>query len=84
MPKVLPINSRLQKLLQKYSLQTKFEKQIKLLSENPGHPSLNLELLEPKIYGIYSIRINRKFRALLIFRKDKQVIEILNVTVHYR
>jgi len=56
MPKVLPINSRLQKLLQKYSLQTKFEKQIKLLSENPGHPSLNLELLEPKIYGIYSIR----------------------------
>ena len=50
---------------------------------NPAHPGLNLELLEPKTMGIYSIRINRKFRALLFFR-DKQTIEILNITVHYR
>jgi len=71
------------KILRKYRLQSKFEKQIKLLTENPKHPSLNLELLEPKKYGIYSFRIDRKFRALLIFRQDKNILEILNITVHY-
>lgn len=84
MPKILPINSKVLKLLQKHSLKSKFEKQIKLLSDNPKHPSLNLELLEPKNFGIYSFRIDRKFRALIVFRKDKNAIEILNITVHYR
>jgi len=51
--------------------------------KNPAYPSLNLELLEPKQYGIYSFRIDRKFRAIFIFRPDKKAVEILNITVHY-
>jgi len=82
-PKILPLNSKVNKLLQKHSLENKFNKQIKLLAENPNHPSLRLELLEPKKYGVYSFRIDRKFRALFIFRLDKKAIEVLTITVHY-
>jgi len=81
--KILPLDSKVSKLLQKYQLEAKFEKQIKLLTENPRHPSLHLELLEPKQHGVYSFRIDRKFRALFIFRPDFKAIEILNITVHY-
>jgi len=69
--------------LKKYSLVKKYEKQIKLLESNLYHPSLKVELLEPKKLGIYSFRIDRKFRALFIFQKKGEVIEVLNVTVHY-
>jgi len=79
-----PLNQKILKLLKKHSLQVKFNKQLKLLLINPKHPSLNVELLEPKQYGIYSFRIDRKFRALFIFRPDKKAIEIFTITVHYR
>jgi Txe/YoeB family toxin of Txe-Axe toxin-antitoxin module len=72
------------RLLKKYLLQSKFEKQINLLANNPQHPSLHLELLEPRDYGVYSFRIDRKFRALFIFRPDLKAIEILNITIHYQ
>ncbi len=84
MPEIQVINPRISKLLVKFSLQNKFNKQIRLLSQNPNHPSLRIELLKPKKYGIYSFRIDRKFRALFIFRKDKNTIEILNITLHYQ
>ena len=80
--KILPLSKKIQKLLQKHSLKKKFEKQIKLLAQNPKHPSLHLELLEPKEYGIYSFRIDRKFRALLFFH-SREKVEILNITIHY-
>jgi len=82
--KVLPLNPKVSKLLQKYRLESKFKKQIKLLSGNPKHPSLHLELLEPKQHGIYSFRLDRKFRALFIFRSDVASLEILTITVLYR
>jgi len=82
--KILPVHPKVLKLIQKYNLRTKFEKQINLLAKDPRHPSLNLELLEPKKMGIYSFRIDRKFRAFLIFRPDKNSLEIINITVHYR
>lgn len=81
--KTLPPNPKVLKQLQKYRLESKFEKQLKLLSDNPKHPSLHLELLEPRQHGIYSFRIDRKFRALFIFRPDITSIEILTITVHY-
>lgn len=83
MIKILPLSTKILKLLQKHHLQKKFEKQLKLLEANPRHPSLHLELLEPKKYGIYSFRVDRKFRALFIFRPDQNSLEILNLTVHY-
>ena len=83
MIKILPLNSKITAQIQKYSLTTKFSKQLQLLSQNPQHPSLRLELLEPKQQGIYSFRIDLKFRALCLFRSDLQTIEILKITVHY-
>ena len=83
MVNILPLSSLVRKILEKHSLQKKFKKQIELFSQNPKHPSLHVELLEPKQHGIYSFRIDRKYRALFVFRPDRQAIEILAVTVHY-
>lgn len=84
MIKILPLNNKVKKKIKHFSLQKKFEKQIILLLKNPKHPSLNLELLEPKEYGIYSFRIDIKYRGLFIFRDDKQAIEVINITLHYK
>lgn len=84
MPKIKPISPKLERKIVKFGLVKRFEKQINFLKNNPDHPSLNLELLEPKQYGIYSFRIDRKFRALCVFRNDSEEIEVINITVHYR
>lgn len=81
---ILLIAVKIQRKLRKHNLVRKFKKQITLFKENPRHPSLNTELLEPRDAGIYSFRIDRKFRALFIFRDDKKAIEILNITLHYQ
>lgn len=82
MVKILPVNIKIIRKVKKFGLEKKWEKQLKRLEDNPRHPGLNLELLKPKKMGIYSIRLDRKFRVLLFFRNQKMV-EILNITVHY-
>lgn len=47
------------------------------------HSSLNTELLEPKRMKIWSFRIDRKYRAIFIFRK-RGTIEIIDVNDHYK
>lgn len=84
MIEILPLDKKLMAKIKAFGLENKFKKQIGLISQNPQHPSLNTELLEPKEYGIYSFRIDRKYRSLFIFREDKKVIEVLNITSHYR
>lgn len=81
---ILPLSGKNKDKIEKHGLQKKFNKQIELLKINPKHPSLNVELLEPKEYGIYSFRIDKKYRGLFLFRPDKQVIEIFAITVHYK
>ncbi|KKT29002.1 MAG: hypothetical protein UW41_C0025G0001 [Candidatus Collierbacteria bacterium GW2011_GWC2_44_18] len=80
---VIPLSALVLKKLKKYGLVRKHEKQVKLLTSDLYHPSLHVELLEPRKLEIYSFRIDRKYRAIFIFRKKREVIEILNVTVHY-
>lgn len=80
---VFPPNEAVLKKLKKYGLVGKYIKQVRLLEGNVYHPSLNVELLEPKKMGIYSFRIDRKYRAIFIFREKNEVIEVINVTVHY-
>lgn len=46
---ILPLKPKVLKLIAKYSLKKKVKKQLKLLVDNPKHPSLHLELLEPKL-----------------------------------
>ncbi len=77
------LNRKVTVKLRKHRLEKKFAKQLKLLELNPKHPGLHVELLEPHQYGVYSFRIDRKYRALFFFRPDKKVIEILSITVHY-
>ncbi len=73
----------IQKYLRKHGLVKKWEKAKKLFENDPSHPSLNTELLEPKHRLIYSSRIDKKFRALFIYLPDDKM-EIIAVTKHYR
>ena len=82
--KILKIDLEIERYLKKRGLLRKFEKQLIFLSQNPRYPGLRMELLEPKSQGIYSFRVDRKYRAWFIFRPDKQAIEILAVTDHYQ
>ena len=81
---ILPLHHKILKYLKKRNIEKKFLKQIVLLKTNLRHPSLNIELLEPKNHGVYSFRIDKKYRALFIFREDRQAVEILFITDHYR
>ena len=79
---IIPLTNKQEKYLKKYRLTNKFQKQINLLIDNPSHPSLNTEKLVPKNCGLYSFRIDKKFRA--IFVTDNQVIKIVALTNHYK
>ncbi|KKP72453.1 MAG: hypothetical protein UR68_C0015G0014 [Candidatus Roizmanbacteria bacterium GW2011_GWA2_35_19] len=81
---ILPLSEKVKNKIEKQGLRRKFDKQTKLLINNLKHPGLNIELLEPREYGIYSFRIDIKHRALFVFRPDKQAVEILAITLHYR
>ncbi len=80
---ILPIHSDIQKYLRSRGLERKFEKQRKLFKENPFHPSLETELLEPRNMRIWSFRIDRKYRAIFVFQQ-KDTVEIIDVNNHYQ
>ncbi|KKW11385.1 MAG: hypothetical protein UY50_C0014G0004 [Parcubacteria group bacterium GW2011_GWA2_49_9] len=80
---VLPIKKRLLYYLRTHGLEEKFEKQRMLFEINPYHPSLNLELLEPKRLRYFSFRVDRKYRAVFIFIKP-EMVEIIDINNHYR
>ena len=83
MPIIIELRTDIEKYIRKHGLSKKCEKSKKLFEDNPSHPSLNTELLEPKHRLIYSFRIDKKYRELFIsLPKDK--IEIITVTKHYR
>ena len=83
MIEILPVSELVAKRIERFGLGKKFAKAIELFENNPCHPGLHVELLEPKAMGIYSFRLDRKYRDLFIYRADKAAIEILNVTKHY-
>lgn len=67
--KTKPLRKDIGDYLIKHNLEKKFQKALRFFEEDHKHPSLNTELLEPKKYGIYSFRIDKKIRALF-FIKD--------------
>ena len=83
MPKVLDPREDILKYLRKQGLVKKWRKAKDLFENDPSHPSLNTELLEPKHRLIYSFRIDRKYRALFICHPEDNV-EVVAVTKHYR
>lgn len=80
---IKPLRKDLQKTLTKHSLVSKFKKQIKLFQNNPYHPSLHTEILEPKKLKLYSFRLDLKYRAVFVYC-GKNTIEIIDINCHYR
>ncbi len=79
---IKPLSGKVKTYLAQHQLNKKFNKQVKLLRQNARHPSLHTELLVPKAEGIYSFRIDRKYRALFIIVSS--AIEIIAITDHYQ
>ena len=80
---ILPIDPEILVYIRERGLEKKFLKQAELFKQDPYYPSLKFELLEPRHLRIYSFRIDRKYRAILIFR-DRDTIEIVDVNNHYQ
>ncbi len=83
MPVIIDLRNDIEEYIQKHGLSKKWNKSKKFFENNPFHPSLNTELLEPKHRLIYSFRIDKKYRAIFICLPEDKV-EILAVTKHYR
>lgn len=64
------------------NLAGKWEKAVRLFRRNTRHPSLHTELLEPRWRGIYSFRLDRKYRALFFIVGGKA--EVFQITNHYK
>lgn len=56
-------------------IRKQFDKQKKLFVADPNHPSLDFKSLKGKVKGVYSFRINKKYRARLI-KSDKSSYQI--------
>ena len=83
MPVIFDLREDIEEYIQKHGLSKNWEKAKRLFENDPSHPSLNTELLEPKHRLIYSFRVDRKHRALFICLPEDK-IEIIAVTKHYR
>ncbi len=81
--KIKPLKPKLLKYVTRHSLVKKLSKQIDLFGENPNYPSLNTEKLEPKELGLYSFRINRKYRVIFHIIASGEA-EIVDINDHYQ
>lgn len=79
---IKPLRSDLKQLIKTQGLAKKRDKAKRLFEENLRHPSLNVELLEPRWRGIYSFRLDRKYRALFLISEGKA--EVFKITKHYK
>lgn len=79
---IKPLRKDLIDFLNKHNLQKKWNKSVKLFEENIRHPSLNTELLQPQWRGIYSFRIDQKYRALFFISEGE--VEVFQITNHYK
>jgi plasmid maintenance system killer protein len=77
-----PLRPDLTAYLKKYQLVKKFTKAKALFEQGNAHPSLNVEVLEPKHLKIYSFRLDLKYRALFIVVDGEA--EVFAITNHYK
>ena len=80
---ILELSDEQKEYLKNHQLTKKYEKAKSLFEENPFHPSLNMELLEPKHRLLYSFRIDKKYRAIFAYI-ETETIEIIAITNHYK
>ncbi|MEK7127145.1 MAG: hypothetical protein AAB838_00275 [Patescibacteria group bacterium] len=79
---IIDISSKVEKTLKKHNLVEKFNKAKEFFETDTNHPSLNVEVLQPKEARVYSFRIDRKYRAHFITIGGKAFI--IKVTLHYQ
>lgn len=58
--KIKSLKNSLIKYLKKHQLEKKFQKAKELFEQDINHPSLNVEILEPKHLKVYSFRLDKK------------------------
>ncbi|KKR08758.1 MAG: hypothetical protein UT37_C0027G0006 [Parcubacteria group bacterium GW2011_GWA2_39_18] len=80
--KLRPLRRDLIEYLVLHKLEKKWEKASILFEANIKHPSLETELLEPRWRGIYSFRIDKKYRSLFFMRDG--MAEVFKITNHYK
>lgn len=80
--KIKSLRSDLSTYLKKHQLVKKFDKAKRLFEQDITHPSLNVEILEPKHLKIYSFRLDLQYRALFIVANGE--VEIISITNHYQ
>ncbi|MFA4831025.1 MAG: hypothetical protein WC862_01850 [Patescibacteria group bacterium] len=80
--RIKPLGRDVEKTIDRYSLRRKWDKAKKLFETNLRHPSLHTELLEPHWRGIYSFRLDNKYRALFFI--DEGQAEVFKITKHYK
>ena len=80
--KIKPLRKDLVNYINSHNLSKKWKKVSLYFEKNINHPSLNTELMEPRWRGIYSFRIDQKYRALF-FITDGEA-EIFQITNHYK
>jgi Txe/YoeB family toxin of Txe-Axe toxin-antitoxin module len=79
---IAPLRKDLEGYLLAHGLTKKWDKVRRFFEHNPRHPSLSVELLQPKWRGIYSLRIDRRYRALFFIRAN--TAEVFQITNHYK
>lgn len=67
--------------LKQHNLEKKWDKILTLFENNIRHPSLRAELLEPRWRGIYSFRLDKKYRALFFIDRNGRA-EVFQITNH--
>lgn len=80
---IRPLRKDIVAYVKSRGLNRKWDKSRELFLENPRHPSLHTEILEPKENLVYSFRIDHQYRALFLVHNDKS-IEIIKITNHYQ
>ncbi len=80
--KIKLLKDEINKFPAKHQLGKKFQKAKEIFEQDTHHPSLNMEILEPRHLKIYSFRLDKKYRAIFIVVDNEA--EILTVTNHYK
>ena len=69
--KIKPLKDETNKYLRKYQIVKKFQKAGELFEQDVNHPSLNVEILEPKHLKVYSFRLDKNTEQFLSLRLMK-------------
>ncbi|WP_456430695.1 type II toxin-antitoxin system RelE/ParE family toxin [Nitratifractor sp.] len=63
-------------------LYPQYKKTLEILSRDPYHPSLRLHKLRGKLSNFYSVSINMKYRVVLDFIIQDDVIILIDIGSH--